>query len=208
MQRARSDKAKHERRKLYLAVALDVFFERGFAAARMEDIAKRAGVSKAAIYLYFDSKEALFNALVDAVAVPNVRRLEEMAAMQSATQALRAFLAFAPGVIRDTPLPKIVKVLIADAGVFPGVVIRYRQQVIDRILTAIASILERGRMSGEMKVNDVHLTARLVVAPVIFSAIWRMVFETDAATRLDLNALFAEHENMLFRALSVKLGDD
>jgi AcrR family transcriptional regulator len=44
-----------------LAAALDEFFEKGFAATRMDDIARRANLSKGALYLYFDSKEAMFH---------------------------------------------------------------------------------------------------------------------------------------------------
>ena len=207
MLRARTSEAKGERRQALLKAALDEFFERGFTAARMDDIARRAGLSKGTLYLYFDSKEALFTALVDTIAVPNVERIEGMViTLPSATEALRALMAFAPRMIRETPLPRVAKVLIADAGAFPDVVRRYRSQVIDRVLAAVAGVLERGRAAGEFTVDDPQLTARLVVAPIILSAIWRVVFETDSETPIDLDALFALHETMLLRALSAEAG--
>ena len=52
-----------------LDAALSVFAEQGFTAARVEDIARRAGLSKGAVYLYFPSKEAMLNALVEQSAV-------------------------------------------------------------------------------------------------------------------------------------------
>lgn len=204
MRRARTSQAKDQRRQAMLNAALDEFFERGFTAARMDDIARRAGLSKGTLYLYFESKEALFGALIDSIALPNVTRMEEfLAAAPSARAALHALMGFLPQLIRDTPVPRIAKVLIADAGAFPEVVQRYRHQVIDRILAAVTALLERGRDSGELVVDDPRLTARLVVAPVAFSAIWRVVFETDPAARVDLDALFATHERMLLRALGM-----
>lgn len=207
MSRARTNEAKNECRKAFMNAALDEFFERGFAAARMDDIARRVGLSKGTLYLYFDSKEALFNALVETIAVPNVELIEKFtAAAPSATEGIRSLMAFVPHVIRETPMPRVVKVLIADSGAFPDVVRRYRRQVVDRVLAAIAGLLERGHAAGELIVEDPHLTARLVVAPIILSAIWRVVFETDPKARVDLNALFALHERMLLRALSADDG--
>ncbi|NIA68267.1 TetR/AcrR family transcriptional regulator [Pelagibius litoralis] len=203
MLRARTPAAKDERRQALLKAALDEFFDRGFTAARMDDIARRAGLSKGALYLYFDSKDALFIALIETVAAPNVEKVEHLAAAApSATAALHALTGFMPHLIRETPLPRVVKVLLADAGAFPDVVRRYRSQVIDRVLAAIAAVLERGKRSGELAVDDPKLTARLVVAPVLLSAIWSVVFEIDPEARVDLDALFALHKKMLLHALA------
>ena len=54
------------------AAALEVFAERGFAAAKLEDIAERAGLSKAAIYVYYPNKTELFRAVVGARAAPDI----------------------------------------------------------------------------------------------------------------------------------------
>lgn len=203
MRRARTAEAKEKRRRALLAAALDEFVERGFTAARMDDIAARAGLSKGTLYLYFDSKEAIFAGLVDSVALPNVAQMEAfLAEAPSAQTALRRLMGFLPHLIGETDLPRLAKVLIADSGAFPEVVRRYRTQVIDRVLAAVAALLERGRASGELTVGDPALTARLVVAPVLMSAVWRVVFEGDPAARVDLHALFATHEKMLLRALA------
>lgn len=207
MLRARTLEAKDERRQAFLTAALDEFFERGFAAARMDDIARRAGLSKGALYLYFESKEALFTALIDTIAAPNVERLERAAAAApSAAAALHALMTLAPRLIRDTPLPRVAKVILADSRAFPDVVRRYRTQIVDRVLGIVAGILARGQESGELAVEDPKLTARLVVAPVILSAIWRVVFEIDPEAKVDLDALFAQHERMLLRALAPENG--
>ena len=54
------------------AAALALFVEKGFSATRLEDVASRAGVSKGTLYLYFDSKEALFKAVIQEGILPVV----------------------------------------------------------------------------------------------------------------------------------------
>ena len=90
-----------------LEAALDVFAEKGFAAARMEDIAARAGVAKGTVYLYFPSKEAVFEALVRSVVIPNIARAERLAAEHDGPVAglLRRLVVMVGALIRDTHLP-------------------------------------------------------------------------------------------------------
>ena len=203
--RARSDQAKDERRMAFLNAAMDEFFERGFAAARVDDIAQRAGLSKGTLYLYFKSKEALFLGLVKSVAVPKIEQMEMLVAnAPTASAAISGILRFVPQLIRGSMIPRIVKVLIGDGGRFPEVAQAYRQNVIDRALGLIAAILKRGQDNGEFTIEDPDLTARLVVAPLVFSTVWHILFERDPKSRVDLEALFALHERMLLQALSPK----
>ena len=201
--RARTDEAKDARKKAFLKAALEEFSEKGFAAARMDDLARRAGLSKGALYLYFDSKDALFAGLVETIALPNVERLEAMAReAPTASDAIRAIAAFAPVVIRETPLPHMMKILIGDGARFPEVARAYRRQVIERGLALLASILERGAATGEFRATDSALTARLVIAPMILSAVWQILFGADPDAEVDLEKLFGLHVSMLLRALA------
>lgn len=200
--RARNQEAKDLRRKALLSAALDEFYERGFTAARMDDIAARAGLSKGTIYLYFDSKDALFTSLVEEYAVPNVERLEAAVDLtDSAIDAVKALSAMAPSIIRDSPVPKIMKILIADAPAFPDMVTAYRKKVVERALGAVTHALEKSKASGELEVDDPALTARLVVAPVILSALWRILFEHDKDAKVDVEALIALHAKTILRGL-------
>ena len=205
MQRARTQEAKQDRRLAFAAAALDEFYEKGFAAARMEDIARRAGFSKGALYLYFDSKESLFEAVVENFAMPNVALLENVAARAGGAGAvIDAMTAIAPVVIREGRIPKIVKVLIGDAPSFPAVATAYRQKVVDRVLAAITGVLRKAKAAGEIDIGDPALAARLIAAPMIFSAIWRIVFEHDDDAKVDLDALFSQHAVMLKRAFKLQ----
>jgi AcrR family transcriptional regulator len=202
MRRARTDEAKEDRRGAILSAALDEFFERGFAAAKMDDIARRTGVSKGTVYLYYPSKDAVFEALIEAVVVPTVARIEAAAgAAPSALLGIRALAMLAPTLLRTSSLPRLMKVMIGDARTFPDVVRRYRTEVIERILGMIAAMLARAMESGEIRRSDPALTARLVVAPVVLSGVWEIVFNLDGEASVDLEALFALHADTLERAL-------
>lgn len=212
MQRAITELAKDKRRSSLLKAALDEFFDQGFKGARMEDIARGAGLSKGTLYLYFASKQALFKALIEEVAIPTVSSTTKQAmSAASAPQALQQLMQSIPTLIRTTALPKLVKVLLSDAKAFPELVGFYQEQVIGRVFTLLETILHRGVASGEWHCKDVALTTRLVVAPILFSVIWRVVFEpvtdNDKATKhskLDLDALFALHSQYLLVALATQ----
>ncbi|GAB5413842.1 MAG: TetR/AcrR family transcriptional regulator [Congregibacter sp.] len=204
VKRARSDDAKDSRRGELLRAALDELFERGFAGARMEDIAVRANVTKGTLYIYFPSKDALFRALIERYAKPNLAQLEAVIlAAPSLAEALAGVATFAPHIIRETSLPKLVKVLIGESQSFPDVILEYRKEVIDRIFHALAQLLEQSQKRQEIKVTDPSLTARLVIAPIAFSALWQAVFGQHGGGKVDLEELFQLHANMLLEALSI-----
>ncbi len=200
--RAISDMDKAQRRLDVLNAALDVFFEKGFAAARMDEIAKRAGVSKGTVYLYFPSKEALFEAQITAIAQPRAMQIEQiLSTAKTAKEGLQTFLQLLPRIILTSPVPKLFKIMIADAGNFPAAVQVYRQQVIDRALGAMTAFLRNAHERGEFHVPAPEYTARVVIAPLLMSVIWRLVFSVDGDDDLNVAALFAEHERVLLRAL-------
>jgi len=204
MQRARTDDAKDERRQAMLAAALEVFVEKGFAAARMDDIARTASLSKGTVYLYFPSKEDLFEAVLRNVAIPNVERMEGlMRDAPSVGEALDGVAQFVPHLIRNTQLPQIMKLLISEAGTFPQIVQAYREDVLDRLLAAVAGLLARAHKAGEIDAPEPMLAARLVAAPIAFSGIWSVVFETDPKARVDVEALIALHVQHLKKALAI-----
>lgn len=204
--RARTDEAKDERRTAFLMAAMDEFFEKGFDAARVDDIAKRAGLSKGTLYLYFKSKEELFQGLIDMAAAPKLEEIETIVSTaRSASDAITGILKFAPVMVRQSIMPRIIKVLIGDGGRFPDVAHTYRQQVIEQVLGLIAGILKRGHDAGEFDVADPDLTARVIIAPIFMSMIWHILFEQDTRdgeSLVDLEALFSVHHAMLMRALA------
>lgn len=203
--RARTNEAKDERRTAFLMAAMDEFFENGFAAARVDDIARRAGLSKGTLYLYFKSKKELFQGLIDMAAAPKRQQLEKIVSeAPTATAAIEGFLRFAPVIVRQSIVPRIIKVMIGDSRRFPEVAQTYNQQVIERTLGLIADILKRGHDNGEFTVENPELTASLVIAPIFMSLVWHILFEqgsSNSSDFVDLEALFSLHHKMLMKAL-------
>src|SRR5882672_4740501 len=200
---ARWRRRKDARPQEILEAALAVFAERGFAAARMEQIAARAGVSKGTIYLYFDSKEAVFRALVHEVLGTQLTRFADFARASSGPVApviagilrgIGEFIATSNRVV----LPKIV---IAEAGNFPDLARIYREEVIENGLALFAGLLKKGMASGEFRTLPIPHAARLCIAPVLLGAIWRTTFAQLDSEPYDYAGLIETHIATLLRGL-------
>ncbi len=194
---------KEDRPQEIVAAALDVFAERGFAAARLDDVAARAGVSKGTLYLYFPSKEDLFKAVIRAAILPNLERAERMIAEVPGPSfaLLERLLAMVAELIATTRAAIIPKLVIAEAGNFPELAAFYHREVIQRGFGLLANLLERGVARGEFRPMNIDHTVRLIAAPLLMSAVWRSAF--DAVAPLDVPALIATHRDHLRRALLV-----
>lgn len=187
-----------------LAAALRVFSERGFAASRLDDVAREAGVSKAALYLYFESKQAIFEALVRSAVVPNVERLEALVAgwQGSAADLLRTLVQSIAKLVVDGEVASFPKLIIAEASNFPDLAKLYRTAVIERTLGLLGSIVKRGIDAGEFRPTDPALAARLVIAPILFSSLWKTCFARHDPTAFDPAPLLKLHVDTLVRGLT------
>jgi AcrR family transcriptional regulator len=187
-----------------LDAALDVFAEKGFAAARMEDIAARAGAAKGTIYLYFPSKEAVFEALVRSAVIPNLERAEALAAAHEGPvePLLRRLMAAVVPVVRDSRLVFLPRLLIGELYKFPQLARFYRREVIERGLRLIARLHRRGVEGGEFRPQDSEAVAKLVVAPVLLLAVWRTVLAPHGdGPPLDPATVLEAHLEILLRGL-------
>jgi len=191
-----------------LDAALAVFAERGFAAARMDDIARRAGVAKGTIYLYFDSKEAVFKALLSESIGDRIAAIAELARRHTGSTiallsaALRNFGMF----LSTTDRVVLPKIIIAEAGNFPELARFYRSELIDRGLGLLRGIVERGIASGELRKADPDHVARLIVAPLLLSAIWRTTFAQFDSKPFDYAAFVETHLGALLHGITAKEG--
>lgn len=157
------------------AAALELFVEKGFAATRLEDVAARAGVSKGTLYLYFDSKEALFKAVIQEGIVPALAEGEAIAARHagSAFDLLCQILDNWWVMVGETRLSGISKLMIAEARNFPEVAQFYYDQVMQRGRALIGTALERGMASGEFRRMNLNTCIDVVIAPMLMLNIWR-----------------------------------
>src|SRR2546426_8208469 len=178
--RPRKAKPRWRRRKAarpeeIVAAALDVFVERGFAAAKLEDVARRAGVTKGTIYLYFENKEALFKAVIRETIVPVIAQGEAVAQAftGSARELFEKLVREYWRLVGETALAGIPKLMMAEAGNFPELARFYYEEVAVRGHRLMAGVLERGVKQGEFPAVHVAVAAKLAMAPPIHPVIAR-----------------------------------
>jgi len=158
-----------------LTAALALFVEKGFAATRLDEVAARAGVSKGTLYLYFDSKEALFKAVIAEGLLPVLAQGEAILAEggRNPVETLRAILFGWWALIGQTPLGGIPKLVMAEARNFPEVAEYYHANVIRRGHALVRAALDRGIQAGAFRPVDSEMVVTLVMAPLLHLAMWR-----------------------------------
>lgn len=188
-----------------LDAALAVFAEKGFSAARVEDIAARAGVSKGTVYLYFESKQDMFRALVREGMAASLHTVAAMAARHEGPSAdlLRLFLSGTAGVILGSPLAAVPKIIISESGNFPEIAEFYRREVIDAGLGLLAQIIERGMARHEFRPVVAQHAAMLCIAPVVLSAIWKSCFAQFDPAPFDMQAFISLHLDLFLSGISL-----
>jgi AcrR family transcriptional regulator len=188
------------RREAILAAALDEFSSRGFAAARLEDVAVRAGVAKGTIYLYFPNKESLFQELVRAMLSPLVGAI---AAAPLADMPVRkvaeALVAVLVDGIDRTRAKDVMRLVIAEGPRFPDLAAFYYHEVIARVVPVLRARFSRAFESGEMSSDALARFPQLLVAPALMGIVWNGLFGSLAP--LDMRKLMQAHLELLFGPL-------
>ena len=189
-----------------LEAALACFSEKGFAATRMEDIARRAGISKGTIYLYFDSKESVFKALAQRVVGSRVGEIAQLIERfeGSTPDLLRQVLNFVGMVVSTGDVAVLPRMVLAEAGNFPELAKHWRSEVVDRGLANWESVIRRGQDRGEFRSIPPEHAARLCMAPLIIVALWRSVFGRYDTAPYDYQGLIDSHIDVLLRGLSAE----
>src|SRR5688572_1384280 len=158
--------------------ALSVFAEKGFAAAKLEDIARRAGVSKGAIYLYFETKEDVFRAVVGQAIAPNVGAVKAMAAAHPGPLAdlLRSVTTHIAAVVSHTPLGGVLKMVVGEARNFPEIARVWHDELVSQALGAMAEAIAAAQARGEVKPGDPRIYALQLISPLLMAVLWRETF--------------------------------
>jgi AcrR family transcriptional regulator len=183
--------------------ALELFVERGYAATRLEDVARRAGVSKGTLYLYFDSKEELFKAVVREGLVPALERGERMVDEHRGAAA-ELVHELAKGwwqLIGATSYGGIAKLMISECRNFPELGRFYHAEVINRGYGVIERAVRLGIDRGEFRRMDLDYVTRLVIAPLVLMAVWRHSFDFCDSHRLDPDTYIEHHIDLLLNGL-------
>jgi AcrR family transcriptional regulator len=188
-----------------LEAARTEFAENGFAATRLTEIARRAGVSKAALYLYFETKEELFRAVARTLVAPE---LTAMAAALEATEAPFAelaptLLAGAAGLLAEGRATAIARMVIAESRNFPDLARIWRQDVVEQVLSLVSRLIARAQQRGEVVAGDPRLFAFSLMGPLVMGGLFHAVFGADGPGAPDLAALAAQHARAALHGLLV-----
>jgi len=192
----RFQRRKEDRPQEITEAAFEVFAEKGYAKARVQEVATRAGVSKGLLYLYFETKQALFKAVIRSVVI---RRMDALLAAVEETELsseafirgpLVAFMKALPG----SPVAVVIRLLISEGDRHPDLVDYYWENVVSKGLQAMSALLEQGVRNGEFRETAVTGLPQLIVAPALVSLLWRILF---ASRDLDSDQLIETQIDML-----------
>jgi AcrR family transcriptional regulator len=185
------------RRRAILESALAEFAERGFAAARLDDVALRAGVAKGTLYLYFEDKEALFEELIRSAVAPLMDQFSRIAAAPdlSPVQALDTFFALFEREVLGTDRKLLLRLIIAEGARFPAIAEVYYREVVTRGLRLMRGLAERASAEGAFATEATARYPQLIVAPLLLAVIWDNLFARMHP--LDVNGLLHAHREVL-----------
>lgn len=199
----RPKRRKEERPDEILAAALTVFSRDGFAGARLDEIAERAGCTKGTIYVYFASKEDLFKAIVRKLITPQYRQVDSVLQDESLDTAtrIRRFVMGAYRQIGDPSSIAMLRLLIADGPKFPDLVDFYHSEVPRVGYEIMKATLERGIARGEIRPVDSETAPHIIFAPLVADNLRRLLGSTRP---VDMDKLMNTHLDMLFNGLLAK----
>jgi AcrR family transcriptional regulator len=188
-----------ERRAAIVAAGLDEFTAKGFAATRLDDVAKRAGVAKGTIYLHFKDKEALFQELVRTALGPLIVRISNPPIGVGGGSARAAMEALAETFAREvvgTRRADIIRMIISEGTRFPQLADFYYREVIAHGIAGMRKLVEYGIARGEIRNPGLVEFPQLLVGPMIVTVIWQGLFGKHAP--LDIAAMLRVHLDLIF----------
>ena len=198
---ARSEEDRQAKLERILDAALDVFAEKGFADARLDDVAARAGVAKGTVYLYVPSKQALFEALIrSGIAVPIETIEQRVARLDLPIEAvLRMIFGFIRQEVLGTRRHEIARLVITEAGRFPEIAEFYHREVVSRGMRMLRDVAERAAARGEIRSDELARFPQLAMAPALVAILWANLFQR--IDPIDVEAMLEAHLRLLMRAL-------
>ncbi|OLB09038.1 MAG: hypothetical protein AUH06_00925 [Gemmatimonadetes bacterium 13_2_20CM_69_27] len=204
MAKPRWQRRKDARPEELVAAALEVFVERGYEGTTLADVARRAGVTKGTIYLYFENKEALFKAVVRETIVPVIAQGEALARSftGSARDLLEQLVREYWRLVGETALAGIPKLMMAEAATFPELTRFYYDEVVVRGQRLMAGVIERGVKNGEFRPVNVMLAAKLAMSPLMHATVVRRAFASCMPEGFNVQAYLDTHIDLYLHGIA------
>ncbi|XSG81854.1 MAG: TetR/AcrR family transcriptional regulator [Methyloligella sp. ZOD6] len=192
---------KDDRSQEIVAAAFEEFAANGYAATRLEDVAARAKVSKGLPYLYFKTKEALFQAVVRSVITSHfdvIRKEIETTELSAEAFLKGPFLAFVQELV-SSKRALIARLLIGEGHKHPELTAFYFDNVVARGMKTLRFLIDRGVANGEFRETALRDFPQLLVAPMLMAVVWKGLFERHH--HLDADAMLKTHIDLMLDAI-------
>ncbi|HST37126.1 MAG TPA: TetR/AcrR family transcriptional regulator [Allosphingosinicella sp.] len=188
-----------------VAAALTVFGEKGFAGARIEEIARRAGVSKGTVYLYFETKSDIFRAVVHDAIIPNIEDLKRsiLALDLPFAQILSMLLPRFAALVTELPVGAVVKMVVGESRNFPELAKVWHDEVVQQGVGLLSALIERGQSRGEIRPGDPRTHAFSIMGPILIGMLWRETFTPVGGAAVNLPAIARQHAETILGGLLI-----
>jgi AcrR family transcriptional regulator len=189
-----------------VAAALTVFAEKGFAGARIEEIARRAGISKGTLYLYFETKSDIFRAVVHDAVMPNIEEVKRtiLALDLPFGEILRLLLPRFAQIVTELPVGAVVKMVVGESRNFPELAKVWHDEVVQQGVGILSALIERGQARGEIRPGDPRAHAFSIMGPMLMGVLWRETFTPVGGAAVDLPAIARQHAETILGGLLVR----
>ena len=201
MKRRTVDRKALRRREL-IDAALTVFARDGFAGATIDAVAEEAEVSKGTVYLYFESKEALFEEVVRGRLLSVIGAARSfVTTFEGPVEALlRAQVTFLYEKVAGSDQQVILRLMLSEGPSFPALSRFYYDEVIKALVNALSMTLERGAREGVFRPVPAADAARVILGPTLLAGVWQVLL--SRRDRLDVEGLLDTQMRMLVAALA------
>jgi len=196
---------KDERPAEIMNAALLLFVSKGFVATKIEDIAKKAGVSKGTVYLYFASKEVLFKEMVYELMVPKIHKVEEYIATYEGSQSELLCVVIRQWwkIVKSSGLTGVPKLIISEADNFPELTRFYVKEVIHRVQSVFVNILNKGIEMKEFRKIEPLLSARVIMSSMVYFSMWDCSLKKYDQKGLEVDELIEQQITILVNGIVV-----
>lgn len=186
-----------------IAAAMALFAEKGFAATRLDDVARQAGVAKGTLYVYFSTKEDLFRAVAKQAFVSDFAAINDV--LQDVDGSLSEVLSRLHGLFAhlqgESAVPAILRMIIAESRNFPDLAAIWQDEVALPLIDRLAAIIERAQERGEVREGDARLYAFSITGPLSIALLYNDCFGGLGSFTPDLHALTEQHFEVLQNGL-------
>jgi AcrR family transcriptional regulator len=196
---------KKERPAEILDAAFEEFVRHGFAATRLEDVAKLAGVTKGTIYFYFETKEHVFEAMIRHKAQPVFAQLTDFIATLDGSyiERLRSLIAFIyTTMTQNRTNRETMRFLIAEGRRFPSLVDRHATEILDPFIEQVRLLLTQGVEAGEFRNTPLLKYPEIVLSPAMLMDVMWLLF--DERRPISVQDFIDVHLDLLMNGLAAK----